>query len=878
MLTEITDKIEKIFNNGISPNTLIEAKNIFNEGWCQVLSRSKNGIDMLVQTGGDGSQEEVSLKLHEGEVVCLNNNKPLMWNAPSIATLLQAQEELKLPVEAIGEGKAYTRQGMIKRVFAERQEKAAKALYKIKFANNIYGEHELVNEKGTKYYVLLRDFENETGYINNPDWQANKLGTTKHIMYAFSKLKEDKKLYKKLSKTFPFIEIYTDPLNDYKITWHYPHALSSGIQALIKKHFGDKKFIEAGREKDFLLFIQSAAAIPEIVIRIEVEEKVKQAWDNEALRQLEQTTTLDFSVLKTKLFPYQQQGVKFATFRQGCIIADEMGLGKTIQAIGAAVMKKKIFGFQRTLIVCPASLKEQWKKEIEKFSNEEAEIVDGLPAERSARYRKSKAYFLIINYETVLRDLRAINKTEPDFVILDEAQKIKNFTTITAQNIKQLAKKHSLVITGTPIENRISDLYSIVQFVDPNYLSPLWEFSYQHCFFDEKNRNKITGYYNLQQLYERMKPILLRREKRTVLDELPTITQITVPVSLHEEQQSIHASYAKTIAGILRKKFITPYDQQKLMLSLLGMRMVCDSVFLVDKQTHVSPKLIELKEILTEKMDLQNSPGKIIIFSEWVIMLQIIGKMLHEAGIGFALLTGKVAVKNRGMLVKKFETDPECKVFLSSEAGGAGLNLQVADTVINFELPWNPAKKNQRLGRIDRLGQRSKKLTVISFISRNSIEEKIAAGLGLKQNLFDGVLSETNRIDVVDFSAGGRAHFLAELELAMSEMLNPQPLEEVMDEEQVIAASETPATDITDIVKEEQPEEQPGTPENIPASATENNLPQQAQQMEQVMQNGMNFLAGLYQMATGKSMSPDDQKISIDAETGEVVMRFKMKW
>ena len=285
-----------------------------------------------------------------------------------------------------------------------------------------------------------------------------------------------------------------------------------------------------------------------------------------------------------------------------------------------------------------------------------------------------------------------------------------------------------------------------------------------------------------------------------------------------------------------------------------------------------------MKEILTEKMDLQNSPGKIIIFSEWVIMLQIIGKMLHEAGIGFALLTGKVAVKNRGMLVKKFETDPECKVFLSSEAGGAGLNLQVADTVINFELPWNPAKKNQRLGRIDRLGQRSKKLTVISFISRNSIEEKIAAGLGLKQNLFDGVLSETNRIDVVDFSAGGRAHFLAELELAMSEMLNPQPLEEVMDEEQVTAVSEMPATDISDIVKEETPEEQPGTPENIPATDTENTLQPQAQQMEQVMQNGMNFLAGMYQMATGKIIAPEDQKISIDAETGEVVMRFKMKW
>lgn len=258
MLTEISNKIEKILKNGISSNLIIDAKNIYSEGWCQVLSRSKSGIEMLVQTDSEGNQEEIALKLHEGDVVCLNNNKPAEWDAASIATLLQAQDELKLPAKTIGEGKAYTRQGMIKRVLDERRERAAKALYKIKFANNIYGEHELVNEKGTKYYVLLRDFENETGYINNPDWQTNKLGTTKHIMFAFNKLKEDKKLYKNLAKTFPYVEIYTDPLNDYTITWHYPHPLPSRIETLIKKHFGDKKFIKAGHEKDFLLFIQSS--------------------------------------------------------------------------------------------------------------------------------------------------------------------------------------------------------------------------------------------------------------------------------------------------------------------------------------------------------------------------------------------------------------------------------------------------------------------------------------------------------------------------------------------------------------------------------------------------------------------------------------------
>ncbi len=880
MVTEIIEKIDKFVNlNGFSSNSLPEAKAIYNEGVCQVLSRSKNGIEVLMQTGPQDDAQEVTFKLNDGELVCLINNKPSEWNAVAIAALLQAHEELKMPAGIITEGKAYTRQGMMKRVLAERKEKAATASYKVKFADNIYGEHELINEKGVRYHVLLRDFTNETGYINNPDWQTNKLGTSKHIMYIFDKLKNDKKLYNRLAKTFPYIEIYTDPLNEYNITWHYPHPMPSRVGKLVKKCFGDGKFIPAGKEKEFLYFIQSAAAMPEIVIRSEVEEKVKQAWDKEALDQLKKTATPDFGLLKSKLFPYQQEGVSFATFKQGCIIADEMGLGKTIQAIGAAVMKKKLLGFKRTLVVCPASLKEQWKKEIEKFSQEEAVIVEGLPKERNAIYRKSQAYFLIVNYETVLRDLNAINKTEPDFIILDEAQKIKNFTTITAHNIKQLYKKHALVITGTPIENRISDLYSIVQFIDPGFLGPLWEFSYQHCYFDEKNRNKITGYYNLQHLYERLKPILLRREKKTVLRELPAITHIDVPVPLHEDQQSIHASYAKAIAGILRKKFITPYDQQKLMLSLLGMRMCCDSTFLVDKETHISPKLAELKEILIEKMDLPNKPGKVIIFSEWVVMLQIIGKMLHEAGIGFAMLSGKVEVKNRGKLVKKFESDPDCKIFLSSEAGGVGLNLQVADTIVNFELPWNPAKKNQRIGRIDRLGQRSKKLTVISLISRRSIEEKIAAGLGLKQKLFDGVLSENNRLDVVDLSAGGRAQFLAELELAMSEMLQPQPLEETGNEKLNGIPGQVPEEDITNIVKEE---ELPEAPVEIPASQStaenESVVPPQMIQMEQVMQNGMNFLAGLYQMATGKSMAPEDQKINIDVETGEVVMRFKMKW
>ena len=386
--------------------------------------------------------------------------------------------------------------------------------------------------------------------------------------------------------------------------------------------------------------------------------------------------------------------------KKGVIIADEMGLGKTHQAIAAAILKKKLFDFKKTLVICPASVKSQWKNEISKFTDERAIIVEGYPKERNELYLNDTSFFHIINYETVLRDLAHINKADYDFVILDEAQKIKNYETKTSNAVKTIRKKHALVITGTPLENNLLDFYSIVQFLDLYFLAPQWEFSYQHCIFDTKYKNKIGGYYNLQDLKARLKPILIRREKQEVFDQLPNVVQKNIYVELSDEQAGMHGSFARGIASILAKKFKTNYDWQKLMHLLTNMRMVCDSTYLIDKETHILPKLIELREILIENLDIKNNNRKIIIFSEWVTMLKLIGDMLKNEGITFTTLTGKVPVKKRGALIKEFENNPECKVFLSSESGGAGLNLQVADTVINFELPWNPAKKNQRIGRI----------------------------------------------------------------------------------------------------------------------------------------------------------------------------------
>jgi len=895
---------EKVVSQ-LSRDELAHGEIIFNNCDCQILSQSAVSIEFLLNVAGEKESVEYSLLIDDDlNLIPESNGERTGWNRFSYACLLQYELELDLldPKEKT-EHKKYSRQGMIKRVLDERSQKAAKASYRIRWANNIYGDHILTNEKGYHYKVFLRDFEQETGYSDSWDSKLNKLGTTKHIMYTFNELKKNERLFDRLNKTCPFIEIYCDPLNEYKITWFYPHQLPVAEQLLVSRHFKKQHFIENTEPeiKSFLTFIEEAEEFETICIRPEVREKVERAFELSLLNELEETQQPDYSLITADLFPYQKEGIEFALFRKAVIIADEMGLGKTLQAIAVAVLKKQIFGFQKTLVVCPATLKSQWKKEIEKFTGEKAHVVTGTPDERKRQYGDGNFFFFIVNYETILRDSLAINKAGMDFLILDEAQKVKNFETKTSSAIRRLQAKHTLIITGTPIENRLIDIFSVVGVLDPYFFGPLWEFSYRHCLFDPEKTNKINGYYNLQTLNSQLSDILIRREKRAVLDQLPNVQQIDIPVDISHEQDEYHTSYAKGISQIIRKKFLTAYDLQRLQLLLTSMRMVCDSTYLIDEETNVSPKMEELRDILINQLDVIHTDRKIIIFSEWIKVHKLIGRMLRENKIGFVELNGKVPVNLRGELIKKFENSPECKIFLSTEAGGAGLNLQMADILINFELPWNPAKKNQRIGRIDRLGQKSAKLTIYNFITRNSIEQQIAAGLLVKQSLFDGVLDSNSKTNYVDFSTKGRSQFIEQLELLInkleSEAEKDIPVDDDPDEVDVheevteheddgITSSEPeyPEDEATaptrlpisaEVSGEEQqavPQETPEEPKSTPSATIES----KAAELEQVMNNGMQFLAGLFKMSTGKDLGMEGQQIKVNKETGEVTMTFKL--
>ena len=435
-------------------------------------------------------------------------------------------------------------------------------------------------------------------------------------------------------------------------------------------------------------------------------------------------------VLKAKLLPYQARGAVFAACRGRVVLADDMGLGKTVQALAAAELLRRQKGIERVLVIAPASVKYQWKTEIEKFTDHSAQVIDGLLPRRRSLYA-APSFFNLTSYELVLKDIRPMHELKPDLIILDEAQRIRNWTTATARIIKQLKSRYAFVLTGTPLENKLEELFSVVEFVDGRRLGPAFRFVHEHRVVDEHGR--LQGYRGLDTIQQQLAPILLRRTRQEVLKELPERTDQVFRVPLTSEQAEPYYEQSDLLAQLMRRwerqGWLSEIDQKRILCCIQNMRMLCNSTFLFDKQTHHSPKLQEFREILTELAIEENR--KVVVFSEYERMTFLAGEELRKLGIGFVSLHGGVPSRKRGALIERFRNDPECKVFLSTDAGGVGLNLQAASVVVNFEPPWNPARLEQRIGRVHRLGQ-SRPVHVIHMLTTESIEERVWETLSLK--------------------------------------------------------------------------------------------------------------------------------------------------
>ncbi|MBF0289622.1 MAG: DEAD/DEAH box helicase [SAR324 cluster bacterium] len=821
---------------------------------------------------GNGCKHAVGmlldLKDRLGAWIDANNTKQEKEEETETGTKLLSRDELK------------------KQVIEDRKKRATSENLKLIQGDTFKGEHLVETERGQQYVITIHDPASGTGHCSCPDFLTNQLGVCKHLFFCGEELKKNKDFEKQVPKEeFPFLDIYWDSIsNKPKLFCERKSESFLEILESLSACF-DEQGIFLHEDLSLLLpHISELRDNRQVRIQEPVFENLDAFLENKQLQELEAGDFPSTGLIKTKLYPYQEEGVKFGLFKKAVLIGDEMGLGKTLQAITLGVLKKETFGFTKVLVVTLSSLKEQWKREIERFSNETASIVAGSSQQRKKTYMDSGSLFKITNYEAVLRDVTILSRYKPDLVILDEAQRIKNFNTKTADAAKGIPKKHALVLTGTPLENKLEDVYSIVQFLDPQLLAPLWVFTADHFMLSKEKNGKIVGYRNLDLLSQKLKPLVIRRKKAEVLSDLPDEIVNNYYLEMTDEQANIHSGYLQSLLPLLNKKFLTPMDMRRIQELMMKMRMVCDSTYLIDRDTNISPKLKELEGVL-EELVIENN-RKVVIFSEWTTMTFLIAKHLSKVGISFVELTGKVPVKKRQALIDEFTNNPDCRVFLSTDAGGTGLNLQAGDCVINFELPWNPAKVNQRIGRVSRIGQTSQCINVINFISKDSIEEKILTGIQLKTDLFKGVFEGGN--DQVEFSREKKQEMLNQLRQMMGEeplppahesaapaeipedapgFLNPQVLK---DEEEV---AETEAFGLSEETDYEEHQ-------TVDRSEDINILANQpVEKVEHVLNNGLQFLGGLMEMATGKKMESvgDDQKmIHIDRATGEVTMKFKL--
>ncbi len=487
----------------------------------------------------------------------------------------------------------------------------------------------------------------------------------------------------------------------------------------------------------------------------DAEEMIQQALIRKRLRHLAQGIQtnsekhpLRDSLLKSKLLPYQLEGIAFLVGSGRAVLADDMGLGKTIQAIGAAELLAREVDIRRVLIICPASLKSQWRNEIFRFCDRSCQLITGGGKERVDQYHND-AFFTICNYEQVMRDLATVESVPWDLIVLDEGQRIKNWESKTSQMIRSLRSPFAIVLSGTPLENRLDELFTVVQFVDDRLLGPAYRFFHRHRKVDE--RGKPVGYQRLDELRELLKPILLRRRRNDVLQQLPERTDEIIRIAPTAEQLEISDAQLKVAARIAAKKFLTEMDLLRLQKALLLARMAADSTFLITKEEpEYSSKLERLHELLA---DLVAEPSrKIVLFSEWKTMLDRIEKKLALIGCEWVRLDGSVPQKHRAGIVHEFQTNPDCRLIMMTNAGSTGLNLQSANTIVNVDLPWNPAVLEQRIARAHRMGQKNP-VHVYKLVSEGTIEERLLETLASKQDLADAALDIDSEVCSVEMKS-----------------------------------------------------------------------------------------------------------------------------
>lgn len=448
-------------------------------------------------------------------------------------------------------------------------------------------------------------------------------------------------------------------------------------------------------------------------------------------------------VIQADLRTYQFEGVSWLErlrhMHLSGILADDMGLGKTLQAIIAITQNQLKNPKGVSIVVCPTSLVYNWKEEIGKFNPKLRVLpVDGTPTQRKKLLNDIKQYDVVItSYSLMQKDVDFYKTITFSYAILDEAQHIKNRGTRNAKSVKLIQAQHRLILTGTPIENSLEELWSLFDFLMPGLLSSYDRFIERYLRNPNQPRVK-----SLEILRRKVSPFILRRMKKDVLSELPPVTEIPYHCHLTESQRELYRSYANSareeLSQLVKKEGFERI-QIHVLATLTRLKQICCHPAIIAKEKQEpgdSAKYDMLMELLGALIE---GNHRTVIFSQYTKMLQILRDDLQQMGIKFEYLDG--SSKNRLSIVKKFNEDETIPVFLVSlKAGGSGLNLVGADTVIHYDMWWNPAVENQATDRVHRLGQQ-RSVASYKLVTLDTIEEKIIQLQNRKKELVQQVVT-----------------------------------------------------------------------------------------------------------------------------------------
>ncbi|MBR3002597.1 MAG: SNF2 helicase associated domain-containing protein [Clostridia bacterium] len=443
---------------------------------------------------------------------------------------------------------------------------------------------------------------------------------------------------------------------------------------------------------------------------------------------------------------YQKTGYKWlkviGEYGFGGILADDMGLGKTLQIIALLSDELKNKKKKPSIVVCPSSLVLNWKAEVEKWCNDlKVLIIKGDAQTRKKLIASYDKYNLIItSYDLLKRDILEYEEKSFKYIIADEAQYIKNSITQNATSLKSLEGEIKFALTGTPIENSVAELWSIFDFVMPGYLYSYSKFKkrFEEPILKEQNKEAM------QKLKEIINPFILRRIKKDVLTELPDKSITIMKNEMEDEQSKIYLSYlAQTKKEVAQELNDNGFEKSKFKILMLLTRLrqiCCHPGLFIDNYTGESGKLKQCLDIMQDAIE---AGHKILLFSSYTSMFEILEEKLNKNKIKYFKLTGSTQVDKRVEMVEQFNNDKETKVFLISlKAGGTGLNLTGADVVIHYDPWWNISIENQATDRAYRIGQKNS-VQVYKLITTNSIEEKINKLQEKKSELSEQLLSTT---------------------------------------------------------------------------------------------------------------------------------------